>query len=110
MQEHVRALKRRFVATLLGLGLVVGVGAAVIATLIDTIDVRHQQVAYEAAERMAAAELLASAQQERSSNTRGYLLTGTPRSSSDDAPHARSSRRSWSICSAWVVMRPSSAI
>lgn len=78
MHEHVRALKRRIVTTLIGLGLVVGAGAAGISSLIDTIDVRHQQVAYQAAERMAAAELLASAQQERSSNARGYLLTGDP--------------------------------
>jgi diguanylate cyclase (GGDEF)-like protein len=78
MHEHVRVLKRRIITTLLCLGLVVGVGAAVISSLIDTIDVRHQQVAYQAAERMAAAELLASAQQERSSSARGYLLTGDP--------------------------------
>src|SRR5688572_30055823 len=78
MHEPVRVLKRRIITTLLVLGLVVGAGASAIASLIDTIDVRHQHVAYQAAERLAAAELLASAQQERSSNARGYLLTGDP--------------------------------
>ena len=76
MHEH--TLKRRIVTTLLALGPVVGGGAAIISNLIDRVDVRHQQLAYDAAERLAAAELLASAQQERSSNTRGYLLTGDP--------------------------------
>jgi diguanylate cyclase (GGDEF)-like protein/PAS domain S-box-containing protein len=76
--EQVRVLRRRVLITLAGLALVITVGAGVALHLIETIDVQHQQVAYSAAERLAASEMLASAQQERSSNARGYLLTGDP--------------------------------
>ena len=76
MREYVRVLKRRVRVTLACLGLVVAAAALMIVNLIASLDVRHQQVAYQAAERLAAAEMLASAQQERSSNARGYLLTG----------------------------------
>jgi len=78
MHEHARVFQRRVITTLVGLSLIVGAGAAVMLHLIETTDVKHQQVAYTAAERMAAAETLAGAQQERSSNARGYLLTGDP--------------------------------
>jgi diguanylate cyclase (GGDEF)-like protein len=78
MLEQVKILRRRVLITLGGLVLVLSASAGIVGHLNDAIDVKHQQVAYTAAERMAAAEMLASAQQERSSNARGYLLTGDP--------------------------------
>ena len=78
MLEQVRFLNRRVITTLIWVALVVVSGALALLHLLDAIDVQQQQLAYESAERMAVAETMASAQQERSANARGYLLTGDP--------------------------------
>jgi diguanylate cyclase (GGDEF)-like protein/PAS domain S-box-containing protein len=78
MLEQVRVLRRRVALTLAGLVLVTAGGAAGALLLNERLDVRHQEVAYAAAERMATADRAVAAQQERSASARGYLLTGDP--------------------------------
>jgi len=60
----------------LALALIVVGGSVLGWRVLDGVDVKHQQLAYGAAQELADVDAMAVALQERSANARGYLLSG----------------------------------